>query len=655
MLATLSVTASVVWQWRETPRKLAPLKVPAALLLPDTVKPYASSTSKVLSTVVVRSASNLHSPADALALAKHLKSAGVQRVWVQFKQDETDEFEGGVVFYPSKLAPVANGFDDGRLMTFVNELHSAGIKVAAWLPALHDPTAWKAHPAWRSQWINEQGSLEEQHGWLCPRHPDAVAYEASLLAEVAALCHDKLAGIYTDFIRYDDDFACACERCMKELAHGSQDRPVTPKQLRSESIGQGPLWDAWIEQRGDAIHDALNEMRDALTNVAPGIWFGASVLPFSALDYELNSQSGQDLKMMCRAGVDEILLMGYWDDWDESPEWLSASIKHAQELVGDEARLSCLLDADMSVRRTMKTLDTVRDTGCELAWFNYGTWDQTTIGRLQRADDQLQVHGGMPRAPFTAVTLRIDTEPDAHGRYDTVQPAMIDSLVAMFAEEQIKATFVTCGRLAEQQPESIRRAFAAGHEIAGHAYNHEQLDSLSALDQALIIDRMVGSFAALNIPLAGFGAPRNSITDQARNRLVEHGLFYDGSEAYDPLKSYMDPQIATHTDDGSNGIVVLPFIVPNDWDARYLLKLSAAEMQQAWNERLAKVADAGEPCFIIDIHQWIASQPDNLEAVRQFIRSVKARPDCRLMTLNDTAHHVLNELQRAEGTLLARP
>lgn len=655
LFATLTVAGSVVLHWQDAPKDVAvPARAPALPLLSHDATASCPPSANV-HTVVVRTASNLRSDNEGDKLVQSLVKAEVRRVWVQFKQDESDEFTGGEVFYPSKIAPVAEGFAQGRLLRFVQSLHRAGIEVAAWLPAFHDPSAWEAHTDWRAHHIAEDGSTHEQRDWLCPRNPAAVAYEASLLAEVAALCKGELAGIYTDFIRYDDDFSCACPRCLGELARRSHVDAIQPTDLRKASQGDHPLWLTWTKQRADAIHDALDGMRDALSVHNPGIWFGASVLPFSALDYDMNTQSGQDLAEMCRAGVDEIVLMGYWDDWGNSPTWLTQSIAHAQELVGGDAKLSCLIDADMSVRRTMKTLDAVVPTHCDLAWFNYNAWTPQRFGALHRACAQREKFNGTPKAPYTAVTVRIDTEPDASHRYDTVKPAMIAQLVALFEQEQIKATFVTCGTMAERQPQAIKAAHAAGHEIAGHAYDHEQIDSLAESDQTLVIDRMARAFYDIGLQLDGFGAPRNSITDHARNRLIEHGMFYDGSEAFDPMTSYLDPEIVAHTQHPSAGVVLVPFIIPNDYDARFVNKLSAAQMADAWIKRLDLVASAGEPCFVLDIHQWLITQPDNFEALRQFIRAVKARSDCRILTLHDTAKHVLAELQRAEGALIARP
>ena len=651
LLATgLVVIAVVFWSSRtHDPATPAVATRTPVLAMPVQPEDPENRLGGVISCVVVRSGSNLHSPADADTLADRLEKQGVRRVWVQFKQDESDEFAGGRVFFPSKIAPVADGFDDGRLLRFVSNLHHRGIEVAAWLPAFHDPEAWQRHPDWRARAVDEAGQAHEQPDWLCPRHPQALAYEASLLAEAVELTNGMLAGIYTDFIRYDDDFSCVCDSCLKELGRRHDTDALTPADLRKAANLRSPLWHQWISVRGDAIHDALDTMRDHLAQVDDDIWFGASVLPFSAVDYSLNTQSGQDLGKMCRAGVDEIVLMGYWDDWEKSPGWLVECVRTASEQVNGEAVLSCLLDADMSLRRTMLTLDALKHLECPLAWFNYGSWNDGVLTLLHRARSGQEKEGGMPAPPFTAVTIRIDTEPDYQGNLHTVNPEMIGKLLDLFAEEKVPATFVTTGRLATMQTGMLKRAVREGHEIAGHGYDHEQIDSLSEDEQVRVIDRTLDAFASAGIAFTGFGAPRNSITDAARDRLIERGIFYDGSLAFDPFTSYEDARLVAGTKDPQHGLVLVPFIVPNDWDARRVQGLSARQMLDAWCRRLDLVASSRELCFVLDVHQWLITEPDNFEALRGFIRTVKARNDCRFLTLDGTARHVLREIQRLES------
>lgn len=619
----------------------------AAITIPPVPQPTPGTGAPL--TIVVRAATNCPSPADASAVAERLAESGVKRVLLQFKQDEADEFEGGSVFFPSRLAPLAAGFEDGRLLRFTEQLAVHGIEVCAWVPLFHDPAAARTHPGWRALAVGEDGAVAPQENWLCPRHPEALAHEAALVCEAVQAGHGLLRGVYVDFIRFDDDFSCVCERCLSATAGRAKRPNVEPRELRAASERDPSLWKAWSAQRGDAIHDAADAMRDAIESVAPNLWLGACVLPFSARDYRLNTQSGQDFAKLCRAGVDELMVMGYWDDWDLSPEWLAESLSAAADTTRGEAKLTCLLDGDMTVQRTMATLEVLGAWKGERAFFQYGGWSPEVFATLRYAESRLAQLGRRPKPQFTAVVIRIDTEPDAKGSYTAVTPSMIRTLTELFAEEKIHATFVTCGRLAELQPETIKGAVQLGHEIAAHAYDHEQIDSLPVEDQLAVVDGSLEVFRRLGIPVSGFCAPRNSITDEARDRLIAHGLLYDGSAAYDPLTSWSNAEVAPATDDPRAGIVVLPFIIPNDYDARMQDGLSASKMQAAWAERLRATVAAGDPLFVLDIHQWTASQPDNLAAVRAFIRLAKSMPECRILTLRDAAHHVLTEGARIDG------
>ena len=46
-------------------------------------------------------------------------------------------------------------------------------------------------------------------------------------------------------------------------------------------------------------------------------------------------------------------------------------------------------------------------------------------------------------------------------------------ILGILKEEGVKATFMTCGAIAERYPEAVKAIIAAGHEVAGHGYHHE--------------------------------------------------------------------------------------------------------------------------------------------------------------------------------------
>jgi peptidoglycan/xylan/chitin deacetylase (PgdA/CDA1 family) len=46
-------------------------------------------------------------------------------------------------------------------------------------------------------------------------------------------------------------------------------------------------------------------------------------------------------------------------------------------------------------------------------------------------------------------------------------------LLRILKEENVKATFLTCGAIAERYPEAVQAILDHGHVVEGHGYNHE--------------------------------------------------------------------------------------------------------------------------------------------------------------------------------------
>lgn len=611
-----------------------------------TILPTATGIS-----VVVRTAQHLDRPGDVGPLVRRLVAHDVTKAWVQVKQDENDEFPSGSAFYPSQIAPIAAGHEDGRLAAFIDELDANGVEATAWMPAMHDAQAAAVHPEWRAQTITPAGDYRVQEDWLCPFLPAVRDYQASMAREVAGK-FPALTGLYLDFIRYDDEFACASPEALSELAQrvdwaATHTGPMTPQDLRDAGDQQDDVWEAWHVLRAEKIALTIAAVRAAVIDVRPDFQVGAFTLPFSSQAYEDNTESGQDLTLMAQAGLDEIVLMGYWDDWDKEPAWVRRGLDGAQKLVG-KTKLGVVLDGDMGVRRTRLTLEALGPWAADAGWFNFGKWTESEFARLDHA---LSGHreGAMAKPDHVSVVIRIDTEPDYRPSYETVHPEMIDAVVDLLTEEGVKGTFITVGKLAELQPDAIARAAAAGHEIGSHSYDHEQIDSLPVEEQLESIDDGLTSLQRLGYDVKGFGAPRNSITDEGRDRLMDWNLEYDGSAAYDPMKSMLDVHYAPDSEGLDDRIVVVPFVMPNDYDARMIGGLSADEMLEAWTTRLDKVVGSGEPVFVLDVHQWLISKPDNLAALRGFIDYAQACDLCRVETLREAAQHARDVLDRYES------
>lgn len=104
--------------------------------------------------------------------------------------------------------------------------------------------------------------------------------------------------------------------------------------------------------------------------------------------------------------------------------------------------------------------------------------------------------------------------------------AALPGLLERLAERELSATFFAEGVNAELDPDSLRAIGAAGHEVAYHAWLHEQWGELSAAGQAENLARGVSAFAALGIELSGLRPPGGQLGAGGVAVLREAGLRY---------------------------------------------------------------------------------------------------------------------------------
>ena len=62
-------------------------------------------------------------------------------------------------------------------------------------------------------------------------------------------------------------------------------------------------------------------------------------------------------------------------------------------------------------------------------------------------------------------------------------------ILRILAAHEVKATFLTCGGIAERYPEAVANIVAQGHEVAGHGYHHEVARDLSKDEERDVIKR----------------------------------------------------------------------------------------------------------------------------------------------------------------------
>jgi len=134
-----------------------------------------------------------------------------------------------------------------------------------------------------------------------------------------------------------------------------------------------------------------------------------------------------------------------------------------------------------------------------------------------------------------------DARSGEHFTVAEVLPSLLDSLRGV----DLSATFFLEGLNTEHYPEALAGIAAAGHEVAYHAWRHEQWADLSAAEQAENLERGLAGFRGLGIEIAGLRPPGGLLGEDGLAVLREAGL------------RYCSPAGAGAGEDG--GIALLPF------------------------------------------------------------------------------------------------
>lgn len=114
----------------------------------------------------------------------------------------------------------------------------------------------------------------------------------------------------------------------------------------------------------------------------------------------------------------------------------------------------------------------------------------------------------------------------AHVTVTRVLPALLEAL----GQRELAATFFVEGLNAELYPEALETIAAAGHEVAYHAWRHEQWGELTAAEQAENLERGLAAFDALGLRLSGLRPPGGQLGAGGIEVLREADLRY-GSPA----------------------------------------------------------------------------------------------------------------------------
>jgi len=111
------------------------------------------------------------------------------------------------------------------------------------------------------------------------------------------------------------------------------------------------------------------------------------------------------------------------------------------------------------------------------------------------------------------------------GRHETAV-AVVPRLLGLLEERGIAATFFVEGLNAEIYPDLLREIDAHGHEVAYHAWRHEQWAELTAAEQTANLERGLATFRQLGLEIAGLRPPGGQLGEGGIGVLRDAGLRY---------------------------------------------------------------------------------------------------------------------------------
>jgi peptidoglycan-N-acetylglucosamine deacetylase len=101
-------------------------------------------------------------------------------------------------------------------------------------------------------------------------------------------------------------------------------------------------------------------------------------------------------------------------------------------------------------------------------------------------------------------------------------------ILRILEEERVKATFLTCGAIAERFPDAVKAIVAKGHEIAGHGYHHEVARKLPREQESEVMKKTVDMIRA-RTGQRPVGWRSCTQSPNSLELLMEHGFLWNSN------------------------------------------------------------------------------------------------------------------------------
>ena len=221
-------------------------------------------------------------------------------------------------------------------------------------------------------------------------------------------------------------------------------------------------------------------------------------------------------------------------------------------------------------------------------------------------------------------------------------------ILRILEEEGVKATFLTCGGIAERYPEAVKAIISKGHEVAGHGYHHEVARSLTREEERKVMKRATEMIQS-RTGERPVGWRSCTQSPNSLELLMEHGYLWNSNSFSHDLPFLWE--------DGERKLVELPrqpFGDGRGYGHRDSGNPDATlVIWQRFFDEFYQESKHGPMFCPFQFHPYISGRPGRAGALRRLIQHIKNHEGVWFATGSEVARWCLDKLFRAEGAAQA--
>ena len=194
----------------------------------------------------------------------------------------------------------------------------------------------------------------------------------------------------------------------------------------------------------------------------------------------------------------------------------------------------------------------------------------------------------------------------------------------VFSDNDIKTTFFTTGRTAEEFPDAVKEIVKRGHELAAHSYFTEDLPNLKREDEEAALKKALATLEKVSgVKPTGWLSHRAQPSSNTAEILAQNGLLWHSDS--------MDDDLPYILEFGNRKLVEIPRSFLTD-DVGVVGRISSLPMNppryiyEVWKEEFDALYAEGKKrpaMFTFCLHMFQAGRPGASAALDRLLKYIK--------------------------------